>query len=152
MTRHAAVEPLIRRYEHNYFKGYLVAIERAGRRRTEYFSDKPDGPRAALARARAFRDAMVAKLPPPTKLKRTNVANTSGVIGVSRTREYTRAGRWLVRYVAMWPVVSSQKRAKASFSVAKYGEMRARALAVRARRDGVAAYIAARRRQAAVDP
>ena len=32
---------LIARYEHNYFKGWVVSTKRRGRRWVKYFSDKP---------------------------------------------------------------------------------------------------------------
>jgi hypothetical protein len=36
----------------------------------------------------------------PTKLKRNDVRNMTGVIGVVRVREYARSGNVLVHYVA----------------------------------------------------
>ena len=37
---------------------------------------------AALRAPRAFRDKLVVRLPPPTKIKGSYVRNTTGVIGV----------------------------------------------------------------------
>jgi len=48
-------EHLIRRYEHNYFRGWVVSTKRRGKRFTRYFSDQPHGRAAALRAARAFR-------------------------------------------------------------------------------------------------
>ena len=129
---------LIRRYEHNYFRGWVVSTKRRGRRWVKYFSDKPSGKAGALADAREYRDKLLSQLPPPTKVKRTFVLNTTGEVGVARVKERTRAGRPFVRYVATWPNSAGQ-RLKVTFSVALYGEAKAKQLAVRARRQGLAA-------------
>ena len=134
------VEPLIARVDQNFFHGFAVRIKRGADRWTKYFSDKPDGPVAALRRARTYRDRQVARLPPPTKLKRTNVANTTGEIGVVFMRDRTRAGNISERYIALWPVKGGG-RGKKSFSVAKYGKREACRLAIAARRNGVADYL-----------
>jgi hypothetical protein len=88
-----AREHLIRRYEHHHFKGWCVATKRAGKRFTRYFSDRANGRAAALRAARKFRDELVSVLPNPVKIKRTYIRNTTGVIGVARIKEWTRAGR-----------------------------------------------------------
>jgi len=88
-------EHLIRRYEHNCFSGWVVAAKRRGRRWTRYFSDNPDGAAVALRRARHWRAQLLATLPAVTKTKRTYVLNRTGVIGVARLKEKTRAGRTL---------------------------------------------------------
>ena len=129
-------EPLIQRHEHNYFQRWVVTAKRKGKRFTRYFSDTPLGRRNAFRAARAFRDKLVSKLPPPTKIKRRYVRNTTGVIGVARVKEHTRSGRLLVRYVASWPKRNG-KRGKASFSVGLYGEQEAFRLAVSSRREGL---------------
>src|SRR5438477_2673144 len=127
---------LIRRYEHNYFQGWVVSAKRRGKRFTRYFSDHPHGRRQALRTARAFRDKLVSELPRATKIKRRYVRNTTGVIGVARVKERTRSGRPFVRYVASWPKRNG-KRGKASFSVGLYGEQEAFRLAVSSRREGL---------------
>ena len=76
-------ERLIQRYEHNY-SGWVVTTKRRGRRFRRYFSDQPKGRRNALRAARAFRDNLVAQLPRPTKIKRTDVRNTTGVSALER--------------------------------------------------------------------
>ena len=134
------VEPLIARVDHNFFHGFAVRIKRGGQRWTKYFSDKPEGPAAALQRARACRDGQVARLPPPTKIKRTSSVNTTGVIGVVFARDRTRAGNISERYFALWPIKGGGNRKK-SYSVAKYGRHEARRLAIAARRKGVADYL-----------
>jgi len=129
-------EHLIQRYEHNYFCGWVVSAKRQGKRVTRYFSDRPGGRQKALRAARAFRDKLIARLPPPTKIKRRDVRNTTGVIGVASVKERTRSGKWLVRYVASWPARSG-KRGKASFSVGLYGDREVFSLAVSWRRAGL---------------
>ena len=133
-------ERLIRRYEHNYFRGWVVSTKRRGHRWVKYFSDRPQGRAAALRRAREYRDRLVARLPRATRVKRTFVRNTTGEVGVARVKERTRAGTMFVRYVASWPAPSGA-RMKASFSVSLYGEARAKRRAVRARRQGLAALL-----------
>jgi len=129
--------PLIRRYEHNHFHGFVVAAKRAGIRWVKYFSDKPHGAAAALKRAREYRRALLDQLPWPAKVKRRYVLNRTGVIGVSRIKERARSGRRFVRFVAVWPTRNGRPR-KTSFSVALYGEAEARRRAVEARRTGLA--------------
>src|SRR4051794_15245128 len=96
-------EYLIRRYEHNHFRGWCVSTRRRGKAFVRYFSDKPRGRGAALQAAREFRDKLLPRLAVPNKIKCRHVRNTTGVIGVARTKERTRAGNLLVRYTASWP-------------------------------------------------
>ncbi len=76
----------------------------------------------------AYRLLKSANLPQPTKIKRRDVRNTTGAIGVAHVKERTRSGKLLVRYVASWPKRNSG-RGKASFSVGFYGEKEAFKLA-----------------------
>ena len=133
-------EPLIRRYEHNYFCGWVFATKRRGRRWVKYFSDEPHGRSEALRRARMYRDALLRTLPPASKVKRTYVRNTTGEVGVALVKDRTRSGRVIWRYVAQWPTREGG-RGKATFSVALYGKRRARQLAIDARRRGLAALL-----------
>lgn len=130
----------IRRYEHNYFYGWVVSIMRAGRRWVAYFCDGLGGRMAALRQAREHRDKLLAALPRPTKIKRTYVRNTTGVIGVARVEERTRAGNIMVRYVASLPRRKG-RAGKASFSIGLYGEAQAKRLAIRARRQALAEFL-----------
>jgi len=148
-------EPLIQRYEHNHFRGWVFATKRRGRRWVKYFSDRPDGRARALQRAREYRDRVVARLPRPTKIKQTYRLNLTGVVGVARTKERTRRGSILARYVASWPLDGGGS-GKASFSVALYGESDAKRRAIQARQSGVAAFMSVgaptRAREAASRP
>lgn len=146
-------EKLIRRYEHNYFTGWVVAVKREGRRYpARYFSDKPEGRAAALVRAWQYRDELLGRVPKAHKLKRSLSTNTTGDTGVARVNDRTRAGSPAPRYVATWPCERNgvYGRAKASFSVALYGEAGAMRRAVRARRAGVAEFLATARAQVAL--
>lgn len=134
---------LIRRYEHNHFRGWVVAAKRRGKRWVEYFSDRPHGRREALCRARRYRDSLLKQLPPATKVKRTYIRNTTGEIGVALVKDRTRAGSVIWRYVAQWPTREGA-RAKATFSVGLYGKQEARRRAIAARRGGLALLFGAR--------
>ena len=131
----------IQRYEHNYFYGWVVAITRAGQRRVEYFSDRPGGRMAARRQAREYRDKLLAMLPRATKIKKTYVRNTTGVVGVARVKERTRAGNMMIRYVSSLPRRNA-RTGKASFSIGLYGEARAKRYAIKARRQAVAEFLA----------
>lgn len=135
------VDDLIRWYDHHYFRGYVVTTMRRGRSYVKYFSAKPDGIRRALARARAYRDALLSILEPPVRVQSKNSANTSGVVGVHLTKDRRRGGGYSWRYVAYWPVKGRRRGAKASFSIARYGKREARRRAVEARKKGVAAFV-----------
>src|SRR5690242_8598158 len=77
-------EPLIQRYEHHGFTGWVVCATRRDRRFRRYFSDHPNGPRKALRAARGYREKLLSRLPPPRRTKITNKRNTTGVMGVCR--------------------------------------------------------------------
>ena len=51
-------ESLIRRYEHNYFRDWVVSTKRRGKGFTRYFSDQPRGRATALRAAHSFRDKL----------------------------------------------------------------------------------------------
>ena len=132
-------ERLIRRYEHNYFRGWVFATKRKGKRYVRYFSEKPAGRMHALREAQNFRDKLIARLPRVSKVKSSYVSNKTGVIGVARTKERTRSGRVLLRYVASWPK-RDNKPGRATFSIGRYGEKEAFRLAIAARRKGLAEF------------
>jgi hypothetical protein len=126
----------VQRVDHHHFHGWQVCLKRAGERHEHYFGDEGDR-EAALRRALRWRDQMAAVLPPPRKFKRRHVLNTTGVIGVHLARQYTRARRLAHYYGATWMDDLGHRR-KRSFSVAKYGTRKARALAVAARAEALA--------------
>jgi len=132
----AARRYLIRRCDRNYFSGWVVGTKRRGKRFRRYFSDKRKGSRAALQEAIRYRDKLLSTLPSPNKIKLRYVRNTTGVVGVSRSKETTRGGQEFVRYRTAWPTRSGTIE-RASFSVSVYGEKKAFHLAVAARKAGL---------------
>ena len=129
-------EPLIQRYEHHGFTGWVVSATRRNKRFTRYFSDHPKGRRKALQAARTYRHKLLSRLPPPKKIRTTEKRNTTGVIGVWRQEYRRRSGRWFARYIAEWPN-SNGTSSTASFSVNLYGEEDAFELALYCRRKGL---------------
>jgi hypothetical protein len=126
----------IYRCEHHGYRGWMVRVKRGAARHVEYFSDGGTGRQASFNRAMAYRDWLLKQVPAFNKLKRRYERNTTGEIGVARCVERTRAGTRFVRYAATWPTASDGK-VKRSFSASKYGMLRARRLAIQARRRGV---------------
>ena len=127
----------IRRVDHHHFHGWIASLKRQGRRYERYFKDSPDRA-SSLARALDWRDQMLARLPPPRKFKRSYVLNTTGVVGVTVSRERTRSGRVFRRYRAACYDETGRERRR-SFSIARYGAAKARALAITARKDAIEA-------------
>jgi len=68
-------EPLIQRYEHHGFTGWVVSATRRNKRFTRYFSDHPNGQRKALQAARAYRDKLLSRLPPPRRTRMRDKGN-----------------------------------------------------------------------------
>jgi hypothetical protein len=139
-------ERLIRRYEHNHFRGWSVATKRGGKRWAKYFADGlgADGRRASLERAKVFRDELLRMLGPATKIKRRYERSTTGCVGVCLAREVSRFGTVTERFRATWPVVGKAGRGigGASFAVERWGRTEAKRRAIAARKAGVAAYVA----------
>jgi len=135
--------PNVQSVDHHDFHGWHVSLKRAGRRYEHYFNDGTDRA-AALRRALRWRDRMAATLPPPRKFKRRYVLNTTGVIGVHLAVQRTRKGTIMSYYCATW-IDDVGRTHKRSFSVAKFGELRARSLAVAARKDTLAELLRPRR-------
>lgn len=100
---------------------------------------------AALRAARAWRDAHIASLPPPVKLKRTFVLNKTGIIGVTLVRDVGKSGKVRERFAAHLPLAEGGQK-KRSFAVGKYGRREALRLAIQARDRGVAQFMADRQR------
>jgi AP2 domain len=116
--------------------GWLVAIKRKGRWvATRFFANKPTS-RAALARAVKWRDEVLSTLPPPRRFAFRRSRSSTGIIGVSRVGTRAPSGHLLFRYVASW--YEKGRQVNRGFSVLKYGEAKARDLAVKARQDALA--------------
>lgn len=117
--------------------GFYVRITHRGNTRQKYFPDKANGGKAkALAAARAYRDAIVRKLPKSKQLaasrKRRRVKQ-SGVTGVTHVVSKT-GGKTVYEYwQAAW-IDESGSRRTAKFSIGRYGNDTALELAKKARR------------------
>ena len=122
--------------------GFFVRLQRQGKVYSAFFTDlKYGGKAAALAAARDFHQQSTAIFGPPLAHDRRSWADIrrrkgrSGIHGVQRvTNRKTKP--WRKYWQATWspePYVARRKL----FSIRKYGEERAKQLAIRARRDGV---------------
>lgn len=136
-------EPYIGRYASA--KGtsfyWRVSIVRQGARHRKCFTDSAyGGADGALIAAKAWRDELFRTLPVDNRAQvavRVKATNTSGVAGVTRTREMQK-GKLGQFWVGYSPVIKGQSRRSNKFSIAKYGEEQAFALAVKAREAFVA--------------
>jgi hypothetical protein len=138
MPRHLRPPRLrcIYRFDQPYCQAWVVRIIRGAGKVVlqRYFLD--DGNRrAALARAIACRDRMVAALPPPRRFHSTSSLNTTGVVGVSLIRQRTRKGTQY--YAATWTDERGRQFARC-FSIPKYGRRKAFEMAVQARKQALA--------------
>jgi len=120
--------------------GWEVRISRRGKKVSKFFSDSLlGGKRKALAEARAFRDRIEDKYPHYTRVElmaQPTARNSSGIPGVRRRENVVTKNGWAYTYAtweASWTTEKGGKRTKRQFSVLKYGEDKAYALAVRAR-------------------
>jgi hypothetical protein len=119
---------------------WTVGLLRQGRNHADYFSDAVWGGRAlALVAAQRFRDELLLRIGPDTRVRRRppkGSRSTTGYVGVTLER-YVVEGRVYERYVASWidPEKGVQRR---RFLVQRYGRKQARALAIEARVAGLA--------------
>jgi hypothetical protein len=113
---------------------------RQGQRHTGNFAHAVWGGKAlALVAARRFRDELLLRLEPDTRVRRQvprGARGTTGVVGVT-IEPHRVGGRVYERYVARWKDPDSGVRRR-RFSIKGYGKDRAFALAVEAREAGVA--------------
>jgi hypothetical protein len=121
--------------KHNH--GYYVRLTRNGDTESRFFPDKSaGGKRAARRAAKEYEAELLEKAasikPRPRK---PSVRNTSGKVGVSRTsyRSGTEAAEY---WQAAW-IDGKGTRKSAKYSIKKYGEEKAKRLALRARREGL---------------
>lgn len=120
---------------------WRVSFHRQGVRHRKCFSDSVYGGVAqALLAAKAWRDRLLCTLPVTSKavfVARVKATNTSGVAGVTRTRE-VRAGETLHWWVAYSPQMKGMPRRTKKYAIEKHGDGAAFALAVSAREAFVA--------------
>jgi hypothetical protein len=121
----------IEQIEKNHF-GYYVRLNREGIQFAKFFSDKKyGGKRKSLEAAKEYYTNLVEKVPLKRQYGRSNIRNTSGYVGVSRTRS-TRRGHVYEYWQAWWG--SGENRKSVKFSINKYGAGQAKQLAIKARR------------------
>lgn len=111
--------------------GYYVRLNWRGTQYAKFFADKKyGGKRKALKAAEAYFDELDEKMPLDSQVGRMTVRNSSGIVGVSRTKSASR-GHSYEYWQARWGSGSERKSAK--FSIRKYGEEKAKELAIAAR-------------------
>jgi len=133
---------------------WSVKIMRRGRSFPGHFADAVWGGRArALVAAQYFRDELLLRVEPDTRVRRRvpkGARSTTGIPGVSLER-HTVGGRVYHRAVACWRDAEKGPQRR-RFLVERYGKDEAVALAAKARKAGVArsrAYLMARQREEA---
>jgi hypothetical protein len=120
--------------------GWKVSIQRRGKRKSKYFSDKKCGGKAkALAAAKDYRDSVLATVSNPAYehwlRDNKHPPNTSGIVGVARYR--IRSGKKMaVVWDAFWGDIDGTRHRR-RFYVSTYGEKGAKALACAARREAM---------------
>ena len=120
--------------------GWNFRLRFAGRIESSFFSDRSyGGKKNALVVARMYRDARLKQLGPKDVMRRIgrkSSRNSSGVVGVSRTAIMTTNGKKYICWSAQWPLLSG-KHCIRRFSILKFGEKKARQLAIQARNEGL---------------
>jgi len=116
--------------------GYYVRITHKGKTAQKYFPDKASGGKGkALKLAKEYRNGVVAKLPKGKReaaaLRRRRVLK-SGIVGVTHVITKSLAGKAYAYWQVAWE--ADGKRRTTKFSVAKLGNDKALALAIKARR------------------
>jgi hypothetical protein len=122
--------------------GFFVRLQREGKIYSAFFTDlKYGGKAAALAAAQRFHHQSVAIFGPPARFNRQWWAEVvrrkgrSGIHGVLRVIN-RQSKPWRKYWQASWSHAPYIVRRK-MFSIRKFGEERAKQLAIRARREGV---------------
>jgi hypothetical protein len=122
-------------------EGWSVRVTRRGRDFADYFGDAVYGGRAqALRAAQHWRDRLLLRyVPADTRIRRRvrkGRRSKTGVRGVSR-EDYIVGGRVYSRYIAHWPDPDNGPQRR-RFAAKYYGARQARALAIQARKAGLA--------------
>jgi hypothetical protein len=119
-----------REQHHLYRSGssWLVAVKRRRRLWRRMFSIREYGEAGALARARAWRDALFERLPLVTPKAGRFRPVTTGIAGVQFVSIRRRSGELVTCYRATWRDLRGRQRSR-DFSVLEYGRSRALALA-----------------------
>ena len=131
--------------------GWQVRLQRRGVRYQRYFADRRwGGKRAALLRARQYRDRVLARIDdspegdsearPRVRSHSSTVDNRSGMVGVTRVRSLASNGSYYESWQATWSPRPGQRKC-VRFSVRRYGDEEAFSLACDARRRAIGALL-----------
>jgi len=128
----------ISRVDRRGIHGWRVHIKRRGQDHVAIVHDHQHGGRQAARRAAqdCYHQAL-RQLPPPLRTSSKDVRSTTGHVGVSLARLERPSGLVYACYRAIWPD-GQGAYVRRSFSVRKHGHRRALALAVQARKLGLA--------------
>lgn len=137
--------------------GWQVRLQRRGVRYQRYFGDNRwGGKRAALARARQFRDRVLARIEdraearedvePRVRSHSATADNRSGMVGVTRVRSLASNGSYYESWQATWSPRPGRRKCL-RFSVRRYGDEEAFLLACEARREAIGALLGRGRQQ-----
>ena len=123
--------------------GWLVRVMRDGIMHQKFFSDGMYGGKSrSLREAKAHRDELVTLYPKPERgnlFNKMTARNTSGYPGVSKSGSY-RKGHYYEAWQAHWTLPDGTRISKRfGFSQTGRSERAARRLAIKARREGLAA-------------
>jgi hypothetical protein len=126
--------------------GWVVKFKRQKKTFHKYFHDSVGGPPESLRQAIAYRDEQIQRLPTPTRIWVTPPKEKGGTRGVTREAAATPSGHVAESWRAYWVEVDG-KVGRRSFSVHKYGEKEAKAMALAARKEAVARVLKERRQR-----
>jgi hypothetical protein len=119
--------------------GYYVRLLRSGKKYSRFFSDqKYQGKKKSLAAAKAYYKLLCAKHPPMSRKKFAQIKrhpHKTGVIGVNKFSKEANGKKYYLWQATWSPRVG--KIEKRSFAVRKYGETKAKQLALKARSKGL---------------
>lgn len=120
--------------------GFYVRITHRGKGFQKYFPDKSLGGKPkALKAAKAYRDALLEKMPrykQESASKKKRKIKQSGIVGITHVVSKSPKGTVYEYWQAAW-VDGDGSRRTAKFSIARYGDDKAMDLAKKARRDGL---------------
>ena len=117
--------------------GWQVRIQRRGIKYAKFFADRSyGGPEQSLDTARNWRDALLQKFTPQTRICERSPRNNSGVVGVSKVTVSSSNGNTYHFWQATWSLASGKRRC-VKFSIRRYGDHEAFQLAVEARTEGI---------------
>jgi len=123
--------------KHNH--GWFVRLTRRGQRYSAFFSDKKNGGKTkALKLAQICYAKMVKEHPQMSRKDFAQIerrSNKTGIVGVTKLVKEVRGKKYKF-WQATWSPLPG-KVAKKAFSVTRYGEVKAKQLAVAARKKGL---------------